>query len=414
MKKILRKLLALNMTVIMLLAMMVPAMAGENGLYWFNVLTKDKGPGYYMVKNSLPEDVKVYEAFCMGEWVSCSMTGGQNFAHGGVTRGDELPPMPNAYIAATVITGGANVYYLDTDADNRAGSRPDDKLPFGYEWCYEQKYAADNKVTYERIEPTLNNTNFAAAPKGAYVYRSDVEFTYSENNIDSSDANESYVIYRGRTPIKKTFIEGKGWLYVLEADTDYYVVKDNGYFAGATPFNNPFTDVAEGQYYYDPVMWAVQKGITTGTSATTFAPTKSCSRAEVVTFLWRAKGKPAPMTNDIPFSDVKAGDWYTDAVLWAVENGITNGTSATTFSPDKVCTRAEVVTFLKRAVAKDVVPSATDNPFADVPAGQWYTDAVLWAVENGITTGTGGNNFSPNVTCDRGQIVTFLYRAIKK
>jgi len=175
-----------------------------------------------------------------------------------------------------------------------------------------------------------------------------------------------------------------------------------------------FDDVAEDAYYFDAVTWAATNGITTGTSATTFSPTKACSRAEVVTFLWRANGSPAPMTNDIPFSDVKAGAWYTDAVLWAVENGITNGTSATTFSPDKVCTRAEVVTFLKRAVAKDVVPSATDNPFADVPAGQWYTDAVLWAVENGITTGTGGNKFSPNVTCDRGQIVTFLYRAVKK
>ena len=175
-----------------------------------------------------------------------------------------------------------------------------------------------------------------------------------------------------------------------------------------------FTDVPKGEYYYDAVIWAVQNGITNGTSATTFSPAKACSRAEVVTFLWRAKGSPAPGSTVNPFSDVPTGQWYTNAVLWAVERGITTGTGGGKFNPDKVCTRAEVVTFLKRAVAKDVVPSATDNPFADVPAGQWYTEAVLWAVEKGITTGTGGNYFSPNVTCDRGQIVTFLYRALKK
>ena len=175
-----------------------------------------------------------------------------------------------------------------------------------------------------------------------------------------------------------------------------------------------FSDVKSGEYYYDPVMWAVQKGITNGTSATTFSPTKACSRAEVVTFLWRANGSPAPSSTDNPFSDVPAGQWYTDAVLWAVERGITTGTGGGKFSPDKVCTRAEVVTFLKRAVAKNVSTSESENPFVDVADGQWYTEAVLWAVEKGITTGTGGSYFSPNMTCDRAQIVTFLYRAVKK
>lgn len=175
-----------------------------------------------------------------------------------------------------------------------------------------------------------------------------------------------------------------------------------------------FDDVAEDTYYFDAVTWAATNGITTGTSATTFSPDMACSRAQVVTFLWRAAGSPAPTSSTNPFTDVASGQYYYDAVLWAVENGITNGTSATTFSPDKVCTRAEVVTFLKRAVAKTTAPSEAENPFADVADGQWYTEAVMWAVEKGITTGTGGNNFSPNVNCDRGQIVTFLYRAVKK
>ena len=129
----------------------------------------------------------------------------------------------------------------------------------------------------------------------------------------------------------------------------------------------------------------------------------------MVTFLWRAAGKPEPAGKDNPFTDVKAGAYYYDAVLWAVEKGITTGTSATTFRPDATCTRGQIVTFLWRSNDQPE-PTKTDNPFTDVKADQYYYKAVLWAVEKGITKGTGDTRFSPDSTCTRGQIVTFLYR----
>ena len=174
---------------------------------------------------------------------------------------------------------------------------------------------------------------------------------------------------------------------------------------------NPFTDVTEGAYYYDPVLWAVNHTpqITNGTSATTFSPDKTCTRAQVVTFLWRAMGEPEPTQTANPFTDVRSDQYYYKAVLWAVEKNITNGTSATTFSPDKGCTRAQVVTFLWRAEGQPAHASSV-NPFKDVPAGQYYYKPVLWAVEKNITKGTSADKFSPDSTCTRGQIVTFLYR----
>ena len=176
---------------------------------------------------------------------------------------------------------------------------------------------------------------------------------------------------------------------------------------------NPFTDVPEGEYYYDAVLWAVSHDpqITNGTSPTTFSPTATCTRGQVVTFLWRAKGCPEPKSTANPFSDVAPGAYYYKAVLWANESGITNGTSPTTFSPDNPCTRAHVVTFLWRAEGQPAAGNA--NPFTDVPAGQYYTSAVLWAVSKNITNGTTAKTFSPDNPCTRGQIVTFLYRDMK-
>ena len=176
------------------------------------------------------------------------------------------------------------------------------------------------------------------------------------------------------------------------------------------PFENPFTDVPTEQYYHAPVLWAVENGITTGMTETTFAPDATCTRAQIVTFLWRANGSPAPASSSNPFTDVPAGQWYTDAVLWAVENGITSGTSATTFSPDAGCTRGQVATFLWRA--KGQPSPGGENIFSDLISGAYYYDAVLWAVENGITNGMGDGTFAPDATCTRGQIVTFLYRAM--
>jgi len=174
-----------------------------------------------------------------------------------------------------------------------------------------------------------------------------------------------------------------------------------------------FVDVAKGQYYYDAVMWAAEEGITGGTSATTFSPNAVCTRAQVVTFLHRMVASPEPAAIDNPFTDVKANAYYYKPVMWAYGSEITGGTSATTFSPDSNCTRAQVVTFLWRCAGKPKAENAK-NPFVDVKADSYYYDAVLWAVEQGITGGTSATTFSPDNNCTRAQVVTFLYRFINK
>ena len=172
-----------------------------------------------------------------------------------------------------------------------------------------------------------------------------------------------------------------------------------------------FVDVATGSYYEDAVDWAVENGITQGTDDTHFAPDGICTRAQAVAFLWRAAGSPKPETRTMPFADVPAGSYYYDAVLWAVENGIAKGTSDTTFSPNMTCSRAQIVTFLWRS---EKSPAAgTANPFADVKSTAYYADAVLWAVKEDITKGTTSTAFSPNTDCTRAQIVTFLWRCKK-
>ena len=172
-----------------------------------------------------------------------------------------------------------------------------------------------------------------------------------------------------------------------------------------------FTDVPAGAYYEEAVGWAVEKGITKGTSDSTFTPDGVCTRAQAVTFLWRAAGSPAAKAGSLPFADVKAGSYYDDAVRWAVENGVTVGTSATTFSPNATCSRAQIVTFLWRAQKSPAAGSA--NPFDDVASSAYYADAVQWAVQKDITKGTGATAFSPDANCIRAQIVTFLYRSMK-
>ena len=174
---------------------------------------------------------------------------------------------------------------------------------------------------------------------------------------------------------------------------------------------HPFLDVPAGAYYEDAVVWAVGKGITSGTNATTFDPNGTCTRAQAVTFLWRAAGSPTPKTKLMPFPDVPVGSYYWNAVLWAIEQGITEGTSYLTFSPNDSCTRAQIVTFLWRAKGN---PAVTGNaPFTDVAPDAYYAAAVTWAEKNGITGGIGNGLFGSNNTCTRAQIVTFLYRAMK-
>ena len=181
--------------------------------------------------------------------------------------------------------------------------------------------------------------------------------------------------------------------------------------ANGNPQTGVFVDVATGSYYEDAVDWAVENGITKGTDDTHFSPDGICTRAQAVTFLWRAAGSPKPETRAMPFTDVPVGSYYYDAVLWAVENGITKGTSDTTFSPNMTCSRAQIVAFLWRS---EKSPAAgTANPFTDVKSTAYYAVAVLWAVKEDITMGTTNTTFSPDADCTRAQIVTFLWRCKK-
>ena len=183
------------------------------------------------------------------------------------------------------------------------------------------------------------------------------------------------------------------------------LVLDTSFLVSAVPF----TDVTMDAYYYVPVLWAVSYNITAGTGPETFTPDAPCTRAQVVTFLWRAAGEPEPEGVENPFEDVKEGDYFYKAVLWAVDNGITAGTSATQFSPNAGCTRGQVVTFLWRACGKPEY-NHSNMGFADVPSDAYYHDAVRWAADYQITSGVNETHFSPDTICTRGQIVTFLFR----
>ncbi len=173
------------------------------------------------------------------------------------------------------------------------------------------------------------------------------------------------------------------------------------------PVENPFTDVSAEIYYYTPVLWAVYAGVTRGVEETLFAPGKGCTRAEAVTFLWRANGCPTPAGSAPDFADVPETAYYATAVRWAVEQGITEGTSKTTFSPDEPCTRAQIIAFLWRCAGSPKVN--TETCFADVPSSAYYAPAVNWAAYR-LAYGTSDETFSPNRICSRSEIVTFLYR----
>ena len=174
------------------------------------------------------------------------------------------------------------------------------------------------------------------------------------------------------------------------------------------PTGTTFIDVPANAYYAAPVAWALEKGITAGTGANTFGPDSPCTRGQIVTFLWRAAGSPAAEGTN-PFADVASSAYYAQAVQWAVSQGITSGTSATTFSPDATCTRAQAMAFLYKAKGAPEVTGASS--FTDVDAGAYYANAVQWAVSNGITSGTGAATFGPDSQCTRAQIVTFLHHA---
>ena len=208
---------------------------------------------------------------------------------------------------------------------------------------------------------------------------------------------------------KDVKVTEKGDKYTFKMPASKVTVKAT--FMEDNTMLNYFVDVSADAYYYDAVLWAAEEDITGGTDAVHFSPNAACTRAQAVTFLWRAAGSPEPKSSVMPFEDVAMDAYYYDAVLWAVENGITAGTTATTFVPNATCTRAQIVTFLWRTQKSPAAESL--NPFADVSAEAYYNDAVVWAMENGVTAGTTEITFSPNNNCTRAQIVTFLWRSAK-
>ena len=243
-------------------------------------------------------------------------------------------------------------------------------------------------------------------------------FTVSDKNAKAGDtvkitpkANEGYEVYTVKVTDKNgkdvpvTYNSDGTWSFVMPEKAAQPVKVDVTFID--TPPAIVFVDVPAKAYYADAVSWAVEKGITNGTSTTTFSPDASCTRAQIVTFLWRAAGSPEPSVSENPFTDVDVNSYYGKAVLWAIEKGITKGTGAMTFSPDATCTRAQAVTFLYRY---EDSPAASGSSFGDVKSDAYYAGAVAWAVGEEITNGTGANTFSPESTCTRSQIVTLLYR----
>ena len=203
---------------------------------------------------------------------------------------------------------------------------------------------------------------------------------------DKGNGKYTFTMPAGKVEVKATFMEDNSML-------------------------NFFYDVPNGAYFYEAVKWAVENGITTGVGNDLFAPEQPCTRAQIVTFLWRAAGSPEPKGAASGMTDVVSGSYYEKAVAWAIENGITTGTTTSTFSPDATCTRAQAVTFLARALKAKAASAAE---FSDVPTGSYFADAVAWAAANGVTEGIGGGLFGSDNDCTRGQIVTFLYRAYNK
>ncbi len=296
---------------------------------------------------------------------------------------------------------GGTTYVFDPQIDdNIAGGG----TIYYYRFCKTYSEVSDKYILEESVYYI-----YYASPYFQYVYYDYFEgaSTLRELGLETLDAATEFGFE----------IEGaqiSGWYYDIACtqpvNLDATIKKDTIIWAEFSV--SPFTDVPISSYYADPVYWANYYGITSGTSDTTFSPFQTAERCQVVTFLWRAAGCPdVTEETENPFTDVNEDDYFYTAVLWAVQEGITTGTSDTTFSPYEKCERCQVVTFLYRAFGEPEVTDTT-NPFTDVDTDDYFYNAVLWAVEEGVTSGTTATTFGPFVTCERCMIVTFLYRAL--
>ena len=293
-----------------------------------------------------------------------------------------------------------DVTVLSASSKNASFVMPDKDVTVKANWVYNGGGSSGGGYTYYTIKATAG-VNGSISPTGNVSVREGRDQTFTIT------PNKGYAVAKVLIDSKNV---GAVKSYTFENVKKNHTIEVVFMKASGNPQTGVFVDVPEGSYYEEAVNWAVEKGITTGTDATHFSPDGICTRAQAVTFLWRAAGSPAAKSAVMPFADVKVGSYYYDAVLWAVENGITKGTSDTMFSPDATCSRAQIVTFLWRSQKSPAVGTA--NPFTDVKASAYYADAVLWAVKEDVTKGTTNTTFSPDANCTRAQIVTFIWRAL--
>ena len=293
-----------------------------------------------------------------------------------------------------------DVTVLSASSKNASFVMPDKDVTVKANWVYTGGGSSGGGYSYYTIEATAG-AGGSISPSGNVSVREGGDQTFTITPDKGYAVANVKIDGKSIGAVKSYTFENVSRTHTIEV----IFMKANG-----NPQTGVFVDVATGSYYEDAVDWAVENGITKGTDDTHFSPDGICTRAQAVTFLWRAAGSPAAKSSAMPFTDVKSGSYYYDAVLWAVENGITKGTSATTFSPDQNCSRAQIVTFLWRS---EKSPAAgTVNPFTDVKSDAYYADAVLWAVKEDVTKGTTATTFSPDDNCTRAQIVTFIYRAL--
>ncbi len=332
---------------------------------------------------------------------------------------------------STVVTGGKTTsigIQMGTSLDNTPQLMGEYLSQESYKWDYVAKNLKPNTTYYYRVFSSVNGQFFFGKYE-TFTTLSTKENTYSlsyyyysgsqKNGHEEKTSEELPCRFVVRSPedTRKGYVF-KGWSWNKNSTIPEYqpgdiveIEEDRTLYAvWETDGTIAFEDVTIGAYYYDAVDWAVEKGITAGTDSTHFSPKKACTRGEAVTFLWRAEGSPEP-AGDMAFTDVQNGAYYEKAVRWAVEKGVTSGTGSGKFSPNMTCDRSQIVTFLYRAENQPAITGG--NSFTDVKAGQYYENAVKWAVENGITSGTGNGKFSPGMKCDRSQIITFLYRYSK-
>ena len=342
------------------------------------------------------------------------------FTIGEVTKKDD------SYICP--ITISTEKYAADySTVVNKKHSAVKENITFNMTWNG-KAWEAPVMTQLPTIDVKCTSSSSGGSSSGGGSHSSSTTYSITVEKSSNGTVNSSRQTAKPGTTITLTAAPEKN--YVLDTlkavnsnnNKEIKLTQKDGKYTFSMPSSNvtvtatfkntkTFTDVPNGSYFEEAVNWAVKKGITTGISDTLFNPDGICTRAQAVTFLWRAAGSPAPQSSAMPFTDVPAGSYYYDAVLWAVENNITKGTSATTFHPDMNCSRAQIVTFLWRAGGSPAVSG--NSAFSDVASDAYYAAAVAWAEKNGVTGGIGGGLFGSDNNCTRAQIVTFIYRAMK-